>query len=77
MIVLSDGAPACYGDSRAVSKHLRDTVKKIEKGGINVIGIGIESNDVTRYYSKSIVINSVDELPKRVIGELRKLLLQQ
>ena len=77
MIVLSDGAPACYGDSRAVSKHLRDTVKKIEKGGINVIGIGIESSDVTRYYSKSLVINSVDELPKRVIGELRKLLLQQ
>lgn len=75
LIVLSDGAPSCCGDSRAVSKHLRDTVKRIEKSGINTIGIGIESSEVTRYYAKNIVINRVEELPTRVIGELRKLLL--
>ena len=76
MIVLSDGAPACYGDSRAASAHLRETVQRIEKSGIKVIGIGVNSTDVTRYYPKNIVINDVSELPTRVIGELRKLLLQ-
>lgn len=76
LIVLSDGAPACYGDMRAASKHLRTTVETIEAAGIKVIGIGVESTDVTRYYPKNIVINRVDELPTRVIGELRKLLLQ-
>lgn len=76
LIVLSDGSPACYGDMRAASKHLRTTVETIEASGIKVIGIGVESTDVTRYYPKNIVINRVDELPTRVIGELRKLLLQ-
>ena len=46
------------------------------RAGINVVGIGIQSNSVKDFYPKSVVINNVDELPKTVIQELRHLLIQ-
>lgn len=75
MIVLSDGHPACAGDSGRVAKHLKSVVKDLERAGANVIGIGIQSDAVKQFYSKAIVINNADELPVRVMTELRHLLL--
>lgn len=75
MIVLSDGCPCAYGDSHVQSRHLKDTVKKIEKSGTKVIGIGIQSTAVASYYSKHVIVNKVDDLPRGVIKELRTMLL--
>lgn len=75
MIVLSDGCPNAYGDGRVQSRHLKDTVKKIEKLGTKVIGIGIQSDAVRAYYSKSVIVNKVEDLPRGVITELRTILL--
>lgn len=75
MIVLSDGCPCASGDSGVQSRHLKDTVKKIEKSGTKVIGIGIQSTAVSTYYSKNIVVNKVEDLPRGVIKELRTMLL--
>lgn len=75
MIVLSDGAPACAGDSRRAAQHLKRVIKDLINTGINVIGIGIQTDAVKDYYPKSIVINDVDELPSRVVHELRNMLL--
>lgn len=75
MIVLSDGCPSASGDSGVQSRHLKDTVKKIEKSGTKVIGIGIQSTAVSTYYSKNIVVNKVEDLPRGVIKELRTMLL--
>lgn len=75
MIVLSDGQPACYGDGAALQKHLRDTVKTVTKAGVNVVGIGIQSDAVRSYYPKHCVIHNVSELPDRVMKELRHLLV--
>lgn len=75
MIVLSDGCPAAHGDSRVQSRHLKDTVKKIERSGTKVIGIGIQSTAVSSYYSKHVIVNKVDDLPRGVIKELRTMLL--
>lgn len=76
MIVLSDGAPSAAGDHRALDKHLRDMVQTVTKSGVNVVGIGIQTTSVERYYPKNVVINDVNELPDRVIKELRHLLVQ-
>lgn len=76
MIVLSDGAPSAAGDHRALDKHLREMVQTVTKSGVNVVGIGIQTTSVERYYPKNVVINDVDELPDRVIKELRHLLVQ-
>lgn len=75
MIVLSDGCPAGYGESSVLSRHLKDTVKSIEKSGTRVIGIGINSDEVKRFYSKNIIIKKIEELPSTVISELRVLLM--
>ncbi|MEJ8025482.1 cobalamin biosynthesis protein CobT [Acinetobacter baumannii] len=75
MIVLSDGCPCAQGNSSVQSRHLKDTVQKIEKSGTKIIGIGIQSTAVRTYYTKNIVVNEVEELPKGVIRELRAMLL--
>jgi len=75
MIVLSDGAPACLGDSGGLQRHLKKVVKDVESTGIKVVGIGINSSEVQKFYSRNIVINNVGELPTRVIKELRHMLL--
>ena len=76
LIVLSDGSPACPGDGFAQEKHLRKVVKDLEeKGGVEVVGIGIETDTVRHFYSKSLTLNDIRELPTTVVGQLTKLLL--
>lgn len=75
MIVLSDGAPSANGDSYAQRDHLKKAVKEIEASGIKIVGIGIDSTAVKSFYSKSLVLNSVSDLPAAVINELRHLLI--
>lgn len=75
MIVLSDGLPCAYGNGSDLDKHLTQAVKDITKSGVNVVGIGIMDSSVQRYYPKNLVINDVQELPTRVIKELRHLLV--
>lgn len=74
MIVLSDGAPNAYGDSYAMQIHLKQVVKDVAARGVNVVGIGIMTDSVRQFYPQNIVINNVEELPDRVIKELRHLL---
>ncbi len=74
MIVLSDGNPACAGGID-LQKHLRNTVKRIERAGVSVVGIGIKSSAVTGFYKKNIVVNDIDSLPGQVMKELRHLLV--
>ena len=50
-------------------------VKDIGKTGVKVVGIGIESNAVEKFYEKHMVLNSVEQLPSAVIKELRHLLM--
>ncbi|TSP13991.1 cobaltochelatase CobT-related protein [Cupriavidus campinensis] len=75
MIVLSDGQPSAYGNHAELQAHLKQVVQDVVKAGVRVVGLGIMSTAVASYYPKHIVINDVDELPSRVVGELRHLLL--
>ena len=76
MMVLSDGAPSANGDYRSLSPHLKKVVADITKAGVNVIGIGIESEAVQQFYPKYLTINDVKDLPKVVMQELRALILK-
>ena len=75
MIVLSDGSPACYGASAAIRKHLKDVVEGIEAAKVDIIGIGICSDAVSRFYTKNVVLDKVEELPGKVMSELKKMLV--
>ena len=76
MIVLSDGYPAAAGSRGDLEQHLKRTVEDIGRSGVKVVGIGIESDAVKKFYPKSIVLNNVTQLPGAVIKELRHLLMQ-
>ena len=75
LMVLSDGNPTVVGARFAADKHLKDTVEKVGKMGVECIAIGINSEAVKRFYPKYVILRNVDELPTRVIGELETLLL--
>jgi len=74
LIVLSDGAPHAYGYTNTLQPHLKKVVENLTRAGVKVIGIGIQSNDVKKFYPKNFVINKVDELPAVVMKELRQLI---
>ncbi|MFK3741017.1 cobaltochelatase CobT-related protein [Massilia sp. TN1-12] len=74
LIVLSDGAPHAYGYTNTLQPHLKKVVENLSRTGMKVIGIGIQSSEVKKFYPKNFVINKVDELPAVVMKELRQLI---
>ena len=76
MIVLSDGCPCAEGNYRDLYSHLKEVVTNVTKAGVDIVGIGIQSTEVANYYPKNITINSINELPGRVIAELKASLMK-
>ena len=76
MMVLSDGAPHAAGETHTLAPHLKKTIADITRAGVNVIGIGIQSDEVRRFYPKHLTLNNVEDLPGVVMKELRALILK-
>jgi cobalamin biosynthesis protein CobT len=79
LIVMSDGQP-CGGQN--VKDYLREVVSKISKAGIEIYGIGIESQAVAQYYnadtgSAHVVVNKIDDLAVSVFKLLKGKLLRR
>lgn len=61
LVVLSDGSPASYRSGE--DNHTRQVVKEIQKRGeVEIYGIGIEDDNVSRIYKDWKVINNSNEL---------------
>lgn len=75
ILVLSDGHPASDGPAHEGYAHLHATVEKLTKSRVEVIGIGIMDEAVKGFYPRSMVLRNLEELPKAVMGELRRILL--
>ena len=77
LMVLSDGEPH-DGYSRSeggCEAHLKSVITSLANKGVEVFGIGIESNAVSSYYPNYAVLNSVSDLEKEVIGKMDDLLM--
>lgn len=77
LMVLSDGEPH-DGYSRVkggLEKHLKSVVETLASKGVEVFGIGIESDAVSSYYPDYAVLNSLADLEKEVIGKMEGLLI--
>lgn len=72
MFVLSDGAPAETQEGR--NFPLLGTVARVTKQGIDIVGIGIQSEAVKDYYENNCVVDKVDELPSALLSKLKKAL---
>jgi len=69
MVVLSDGQPVnSYGAKKSDLEH---EVREVEKGGVDVVGIGIMDDSVEQYYPNHIVIDDVNELPEKIVDILK------
>lgn len=75
MLVLSDGMPHGEGNVNAQRYYLKKVVEQIESAGIKIVGLGINSDAVTHYYEKSIVLQELTDLPGEVLKQLKALIV--
>jgi len=77
LMVLSDGEPNDgYSQVRGgLERHLKNVINSLAAQGVEVFGIGIESDAVSSYYPDYAVLNDVADLEKEVIGRMEGLLL--
>lgn len=73
MMVLSDGHPAYFGADDGHDR-MRELIAMGERAGVETIGIGIMDDAVKQFYRKHLVLQSVSELPRAVMGEMRRIL---
>jgi hypothetical protein len=64
LVVVSDFFPSGYEE---VDEALAESVRKIEKSGIGVIGIGINSNAVKQYFRTNCVVENPYDLMKKFV----------
>jgi len=62
LIVVSDFFPAGYEDAE---EKLKEAIKKVERMGIGIIGIGVNSSAVKRYIRTSCVVENPYDLIKK------------
>lgn len=76
MIVMSDGQPfAGAGNYHEQSWHLTQTIKRFTEAGIEMFGIGVMDDSVSRYYPQHVVLNDLSALASTVMLQLEKMLL--
>lgn len=82
MLVMSDGEPAFHdwlppgiGATRHSHKHVRDVVQMMEQDGVRCVGIGIQSDAVSRFYPRFTVLQDLSMLSKTVMDQLARLLI--
>ncbi len=75
LFVLTDGRPEVgLHDDAATFQHAKDSIKRVERAGIDVALVGILANCVADLHHRSVVVNSLPELPKTVMRQLQSLL---
>jgi cobalamin biosynthesis protein CobT len=76
LLVLSDGEPACdtWHDDR-LYQRLKDVIRDCSKEFDEVIGIGIQSDAVKRYYPKLVIVSKLDDLAGKAIDMIARSLL--
>ena len=75
LMVFSDGQPAT-GDTPfgTLQSDLRARIKEISDFGIEVIGVGIETNYVKEFYPDYVILTDVKDLPKQAMSKIAKAL---
>lgn len=76
MIVLSDGSPCSHASGVTLSNHMVEVSKEVAKEGVELFGIGIETDSVHRFYDHCDVINNLRDLGATVVGKLSEFLLK-
>lgn len=71
LFVLSDGQPAARtSNSYLLIEDLKEKVKKGEKAGIEIIGIGMLTDAPKKFYTNHIQINELEEISTKIYQTL-------
>ena len=75
MLVLSDGMPECIGLSEAqLYATLKSVIGRIERSGIEILGIGIQSDAVARFYKNYVVFNDLGTFITTTYAKIARIL---
>lgn len=79
VIVVSDGSPMDSATARAngdeyLDDHLRSTIAAQERRGTEVIGVGMGTDLLTRYYPRSLALDLNEDISMRTYRELLTLI---
>ena len=75
LLCLTDEKPmVCLGDDSATHAHARDSIRRIERAGIDVGLVGIMEDCVHDLHRRAVVVEELDNLPRAVMNQMRKML---
>lgn len=75
LFVMTDGRPVAGIDPEDITfEHARRAIARIEKAGIDVTLVGIMEPCVSLLHHRSVVVPSLDQLPRTVMNQLRAIL---
>ncbi|MCD7896479.1 MAG: hypothetical protein LUG50_07350 [Planctomycetaceae bacterium] len=78
LFVMTDGKPvAGIAPEDITFAHAKRAIARIEKAGIDVAQVGIMEYSVTHLHHRSVVVPSLDKLPRAVMSQLRSVLTKQ
>ncbi len=66
MLVLTDGRAGCESRDDAATLHAKYTGQRIEKAGIELVGVGIMDDSVSAIVADTIVVHALEELPAQL-----------
>lgn len=69
MIVLTDGDPDDWAATH-------DIVDRCRRSGFELLGIGIQTRSVEKFFPRSIVINDVKDLKRELFEVTQQLIIQ-
>ena len=62
LFVLSDGLPAGSHDNNQGARYLKETIDRVIESGIEIYGIGIQSDHVKNYYPEWWLCDKIEDL---------------
>ena len=75
-MVMSDGLPEdSEMDRQQMNGHLKSVVADLEKRGVEVFGVGIQTKAVERFYRYFTVVNDTDDLEKELVDRMSNVLV--
>lgn len=68
LLVLSDGSPCGREHAGDIEAYTLQTIQNAEKMGVDVYGIGICDDNVTRFYKKNVIVNDLNNLSPTILS---------
>jgi len=78
LFILSDGGTFCGNIimDGVLLKAMKEYIERLMKAGFFVVGFGMENNSISNYCPDNIIVDNLDEFPKKFYRKLTDVLLK-